>query len=210
MKMGGGEDPGRCGRRFPLLGVAATTREDAGDGSKHRLGYVVLGMGVMGVDTAGIEGKSCIFRRVCLICRKSALLLGQLLVALPDASFVARAIVVCWECPSLAMRDSSSVVERLRIPRGRKLESAVVLVACSTYDPSIISLNARPPRLLLALHRHIETFSKVPKRHYRLFDAFVSLGPFSSGCHRTAAFVTRMGNFIQIWSDLGLVIFRVL
>ncbi|PKI44931.1 hypothetical protein CRG98_034671 [Punica granatum] len=47
MKMGGGEDSGRRGRRFPLLGVTATAREDAGDGSKHRLGYAVLGMGEM-------------------------------------------------------------------------------------------------------------------------------------------------------------------
>ncbi|OWM64713.1 hypothetical protein CDL15_Pgr000849 [Punica granatum] len=75
---------------------------------------------------------------VCLIYRKSALLLGQLLVAIPDASFVAGAIVVCWGCPCLAMRDSSYVVERLRIPRGRKSESAVVLAACSTCDPNII------------------------------------------------------------------------
>ncbi|OWM90308.1 hypothetical protein CDL15_Pgr014146 [Punica granatum] len=120
---------------------------------------------------------------VCLICRKSALLLGQLLVAMPDASFVAGAIVVCWGCPCLAMRDSSYVVERLRIPRGRKLESAVVLVACSTYDPSIIisgrlveslyfsdanggpafkGLDARPPGLLLVLHGHIEMYSMMP------------------------------------------------
>ncbi|OWM77693.1 hypothetical protein CDL15_Pgr026424 [Punica granatum] len=63
MKMGGGEDPGSRGRRFPFLGVAATAREDTGDGSKHRLGYAVLGMGVMGVETAGIEGKSRVFRR---------------------------------------------------------------------------------------------------------------------------------------------------
>ncbi|OWM85996.1 hypothetical protein CDL15_Pgr003948 [Punica granatum] len=63
---------------------------------------------------------------MCLICRKSALLLGQLLVALPDASFVAGAIVVCWGCPSLAMRDSNSGVECLRIPRSRESESAVV------------------------------------------------------------------------------------
>ncbi|PKI61898.1 hypothetical protein CRG98_017706 [Punica granatum] len=73
-----------------------------------------------------------------LICRKSALLLGQLLVALPDASFVAGTIVVCWGCPSLAMRDSSSVVECLRIPRGQKSESAVVLVGGCTCDPDII------------------------------------------------------------------------
>ncbi|OWM76639.1 hypothetical protein CDL15_Pgr009204 [Punica granatum] len=65
---------------------------------------------------------------VCLICRKPALLLGQLLVALPGAGFVAGAIVVCWGCPGRAMRDWSSRVERLRIPRVRKSESAVVLV----------------------------------------------------------------------------------
>ncbi|PKI56043.1 hypothetical protein CRG98_023566, partial [Punica granatum] len=45
---------------------------------------------------------------------------------LPEAGFAARAIA-CWGCPSRAMRDSSSRVERLRIPRGRKSESAVVL-----------------------------------------------------------------------------------
>ncbi|PKI75861.1 hypothetical protein CRG98_003776 [Punica granatum] len=65
---------------------------------------------------------------VCLICRKPALLLGQLLVALPGAGFIAGAIVVCWGCPGRVMRDSSFGVERLRIPRGRKSESAVVLV----------------------------------------------------------------------------------
>ncbi|OWM85339.1 hypothetical protein CDL15_Pgr021094 [Punica granatum] len=57
---------------------------------------------------------------VCLICRKPALLLGLLLVALPGAGFVAGAIVVYWGFPVRAMRDSSSGVERLRIPRGRK------------------------------------------------------------------------------------------
>ncbi|OWM85337.1 hypothetical protein CDL15_Pgr021092 [Punica granatum] len=80
---------------------------------------------------------------VCLICRKPALLLGRLLVALPGAGFIAGAIVVCWGCPGRAMRDSSSGVERLRIPRGRKSKSAVVLMACSTYDPSIIMSTAR-------------------------------------------------------------------
>ncbi|PKI59768.1 hypothetical protein CRG98_019842 [Punica granatum] len=59
---------------------------------------------------------------MCLICR-----MGRLLVALPDISSVAVAIVVHWGCPDRAMRDSSSGVERLRIPRGRKSESAVVL-----------------------------------------------------------------------------------
>ncbi|OWM72888.1 hypothetical protein CDL15_Pgr023294 [Punica granatum] len=75
---------------------------------------------------------------VCLICRKLALLLGRLLVALPGADFITGVIVVCWGCPGRAMRDSSSVVERLLIPRGRKSESAVVLAACSTCDPNII------------------------------------------------------------------------
>ncbi|OWM63173.1 hypothetical protein CDL15_Pgr009398 [Punica granatum] len=141
----------------------------------------------------------------CLICRKSALLLGQLLVALPGAGFIAGAIVVCWGCPRRAMRDSSSGVERLRIPRGRKSESAVVLVfVVPVFLTSLVSYgitsdlgpDVRPPGLLLALHGHIETFSKVPKRLYRLFDEPVSLGPFSLGCRRAAAFVTRMGNFL--------------
>ncbi|PKI66592.1 hypothetical protein CRG98_013016 [Punica granatum] len=65
---------------------------------------------------------------VCLICRKPALLLGRLLVALPGVGFIAGAIVVCWGCPGRAMRNSSSGVERLRISRGRKSESVVVLV----------------------------------------------------------------------------------
>ncbi|OWM85342.1 hypothetical protein CDL15_Pgr021097 [Punica granatum] len=108
------------------------------------------------------------------------------------------------------MRDSSSGVERLRIPRGRKSKSVVVLafvvpviltslishgITSNLWDPIFEGLDVRPPGLLLALHGHIETFSKVPKQFYRLFDAPVSLGPFSSGCRRAAAFVTRMGNF---------------
>ncbi|OWM82761.1 hypothetical protein CDL15_Pgr008642 [Punica granatum] len=40
---------------------------------------------------------------------------------------------------SHAMRDSSSNVDRLRTPRDRELESTVVLVACGTCDPVIIS-----------------------------------------------------------------------
>ncbi|PKI45024.1 hypothetical protein CRG98_034596 [Punica granatum] len=42
---------------------------------------------------------------VCLICRKPTLLLGRLLVALPDVGSVPGAIVVRWGCPGLAMRD---------------------------------------------------------------------------------------------------------
>ncbi|PKI43482.1 hypothetical protein CRG98_036126 [Punica granatum] len=157
---------------------------------------------------------------VCLICRKPALLLGQLLVPLSDASFVAGAIVVRWGCPSRAMRDSSSGVERLRKKMslrrmlfsfgspGRPLES--FCFGDANGRPAFKGPNARPLGLLLVLHGHIETFSKVPKRLYRLFDAPVNLEPFSSGCRRAAAFVTRMGNFVQFWSDLNLVIFRVL
>ncbi|OWM75128.1 hypothetical protein CDL15_Pgr017254 [Punica granatum] len=56
-------------------------------------------------------------------------------------------------------------------------------------------IDTRPPGLLLVMHGHIETFSMMPQRPYRLFDEPVGLGPFSSGCHRTAAFVTHMGDF---------------
>ncbi|OWM75179.1 hypothetical protein CDL15_Pgr004997 [Punica granatum] len=38
-----------------------------------------------------------------------------------------------------AMRNSSSRVERLRIPSGRESLSAEVLAACSTCDPGITS-----------------------------------------------------------------------
>ncbi|PKI38990.1 hypothetical protein CRG98_040619 [Punica granatum] len=67
-----------------------------------------------------------------------------------------------------------------------------------------LGLDARPPGLLLALHRHIETSSKAPKRLYRLFDAPVNLGPFSSGYRRAAAFVTRMGNFLFKFSQTSV------
>ncbi|PKI33094.1 hypothetical protein CRG98_046515 [Punica granatum] len=36
-----------------------------------------------------------------LICRRPASPLGRLLVAPPDAGFVAGAIIVCWGCPVL-------------------------------------------------------------------------------------------------------------
>ncbi|PKI72003.1 hypothetical protein CRG98_007619 [Punica granatum] len=41
--------------------------------------------------------------------------------------------------------------------------------------PAFRGPDARPSGLLLALHGHIETFSKVPKRLYRLFDAPAAL-----------------------------------
>ncbi|PKI40264.1 hypothetical protein CRG98_039347 [Punica granatum] len=73
-RSGPGRERERLGRRIVsdelnrperagLLGVAATAREDTGDGSEHRLGYAMLGMGFTGVDMAGIEGKSRVFRR---------------------------------------------------------------------------------------------------------------------------------------------------
>ncbi|OWM78286.1 hypothetical protein CDL15_Pgr028279 [Punica granatum] len=84
--------------------------------------------------------------------------------------------------------------------------------------PAFKGPDARPPGLLLALHGHIDTFSKVPKRLYRLFDAPVnlgpfssgwplSLGPFSSGCRRAAAFVTRMGHFLFKFSQTSVCSF---
>ncbi|PKI79450.1 hypothetical protein CRG98_000197 [Punica granatum] len=74
-----------------------------------------------------------------LICLKPATPLGWLLVALPDAGPAAEPIVAHWGCPGRMMRDSSFGVECLRIPRGRKSESAVALAACSTCDLVIIS-----------------------------------------------------------------------
>ncbi|OWM65568.1 hypothetical protein CDL15_Pgr023838 [Punica granatum] len=38
-------------------------------------------------------------------------------------------------------------------------------------------LDARPPGLMLAMHGHIETFSKMPKWLYQLFDVPVGLDP---------------------------------
>ncbi|OWM87086.1 hypothetical protein CDL15_Pgr008282 [Punica granatum] len=103
-------------------------------------------------DSIGVAAAMKLLRRcfalgvaMCLICRKPALLLGRLLVALPNANFVAEAIVVRWGCPGRAMRDSSSGVERLHIPRGRKSEFAVVLALCSTCDPSITTPHFGPP-----------------------------------------------------------------
>ncbi|OWM90912.1 hypothetical protein CDL15_Pgr027399 [Punica granatum] len=52
-----------------------------------------------------------------LICRKPASPLGRLLVALPDAGSIAGAIVVCWGCPDLAMKDSS-YKRSAHVPRG--------------------------------------------------------------------------------------------
>ncbi|PKI66968.1 hypothetical protein CRG98_012633 [Punica granatum] len=61
----------------------------------------------------------------------------------------------------------------------------VSIAICRTIknllDNGIRGPDARPLGLLLALHGHIETFSKAPKRLYRLFDAPLNLGPFSSG-----------------------------
>ncbi|OWM76446.1 hypothetical protein CDL15_Pgr024654 [Punica granatum] len=71
---------------------------------------------------------------------------------------------------------------------GRPMES--FCFGDANGGPAFGGPDTRPLGLLLALHGHIETFSKVPKRLYRLFDKPVNLGPFSSRCHRAAAFVT--------------------
>ncbi|PKI46462.1 hypothetical protein CRG98_033160 [Punica granatum] len=46
----------------------------------------------------------------------------RLLVAPPDAGFVAWAVVVCWGCPDLAMKDSSSG-RSAHVPRGMENQS---------------------------------------------------------------------------------------
>ncbi|PKI70468.1 hypothetical protein CRG98_009138 [Punica granatum] len=55
---------------------------------------------------------------------------------------------------------------------GRPVESFYFGVA--NGGPAFRGPDARPPGLLLALHGHIETFSKVPKGLYRLFDTPVA------------------------------------
>ncbi|PKI73751.1 hypothetical protein CRG98_005855 [Punica granatum] len=148
---------------------------------------------------------------------------SPLVVRMADAGPATEAIVAHWGCPDRMMRDSSFGVERLRIPRSRKSESAVAFAACSTCDPVIINSGRKsnpvksfcigdangipfskasirgPPGLLPAMHGHIEMFSMMPQRLYWLFDVPVSLGPFSSGHRRAAAFVTRIGISVQIW-----------
>ncbi|PKI71120.1 hypothetical protein CRG98_008488 [Punica granatum] len=75
---------------------------------------------------------------VCLICRKPALLLGRLLVALPGKKiFETHALQFRVAVKSLYLSDANGGL-------------------------AFRSLNAKPPGLLLALHGYIETFSKVP------------------------------------------------
>ncbi|PKI71600.1 hypothetical protein CRG98_008008 [Punica granatum] len=57
---------------------------------------------------------------------KPALLLGLLPVGLLETGLVAGVFVVCRTCPNLAMRDSSSEVERLHTLRNWESESTVV------------------------------------------------------------------------------------
>ncbi|OWM84582.1 hypothetical protein CDL15_Pgr014152 [Punica granatum] len=102
---------------------------------------------------------------------------------LPEAGFAARAIAGC----SASFGSPGQPVESF-------------CFGDANGGPAFRGPDVRPPGLLLALHGHIETFSKVPKRLYRLFNAPVSLGPSSSECRRAAAFVTRMGNF---WFKFG-------
>ncbi|PKI49043.1 hypothetical protein CRG98_030566 [Punica granatum] len=97
---------------------------------------------------------------ICLICRKPALLLGRLLVALPGKRKCLRRMLFSFGSP------------------GRPVES--FCFGDANGGPAFRGPDARPPGLLLALHGHIETFSKMPKRLYRLFDEPVNLGPFSS------------------------------
>ncbi|PKI53393.1 hypothetical protein CRG98_026233 [Punica granatum] len=72
-------------------------------------------------------------------------------------------------------------------PEGSKIRVRRSSCVCCTYDPSIIrshgdykqcvntGLDARPSGLLLALHGHIKTFSKVPKR-FCVHPNFISSG----------------------------------
>ncbi|PKI31071.1 hypothetical protein CRG98_048538, partial [Punica granatum] len=55
MKLGGGEESGDRGQRFPPLSAAATAREGAGDSGEYRLGYTALRRGVTRLRSVGIE-----------------------------------------------------------------------------------------------------------------------------------------------------------
>ncbi|OWM72911.1 hypothetical protein CDL15_Pgr016543 [Punica granatum] len=57
MKLGGGEESGGRGRRFPPLGASATALEGVGDGGEYRLSYAVLGRGITRPGSARIVGK---------------------------------------------------------------------------------------------------------------------------------------------------------
>ncbi|PKI76300.1 hypothetical protein CRG98_003306 [Punica granatum] len=99
-----------------------------------------------------------------LICRRLVPLLGRL--------------PVCWGCPDTGKRKYLRCMLFSFGSPGRPVES--FCFGDANWGPAFRGPDARPPGFLLALHGHIETFSKVPKRLYRLFDAPVSLGPFSS------------------------------
>ncbi|PKI63563.1 hypothetical protein CRG98_016043 [Punica granatum] len=113
---------------------------------------------------------------------------------LPEVGFVAGVVAHCSARCQLCRRSDCSLLgmpqscdEGLDLcggaptyPEGSKIRVCRSSCVCCTCDPDIISPDARPSGLLLALDGHIETFSKVPKRLYQLFDAPVNLGPFSS------------------------------
>ncbi|OWM77734.1 hypothetical protein CDL15_Pgr019522 [Punica granatum] len=53
--MGGKEESGDRGQRFPPLSATATVRGGAGDGGDYCLGYAVLGRGITRLGSVGIE-----------------------------------------------------------------------------------------------------------------------------------------------------------
>ncbi|PKI72862.1 hypothetical protein CRG98_006730 [Punica granatum] len=129
---------------------------------------------------------------VGLICRKPASLLELLPVGLPETDLAARAVVLDLSEAGLVIGAVASWTARNWARRwgGRALPEASLAVGAVSEG-----LDARLPGLLLGMHGYIETFSMKPQQLYRLFDEPVDLGPFSSGCHRAVAFVTRTGDF---------------
>ncbi|PKI72889.1 hypothetical protein CRG98_006757 [Punica granatum] len=64
--------------------------------------------------------------------------------------------------------------------------------------PAFRGPDARPPELLLALHGHIETFSKVPQRLYRLFDAPFLPRPPPKGVFDLAGSIVLSLEFVRV------------
>ncbi|OWM72890.1 hypothetical protein CDL15_Pgr028294 [Punica granatum] len=113
--------------------------------------------------------------------------------------------------PRSCDEDSSSGVERLRIPRGRKLESAVVLA----FVVPVILTSLRPryeaseaPVVLTWAYRDVlkgaEAALSVVRRARELRTLLIKVPKGDSICNPHGEFL------FKFWSDLNLVISRVL
>ncbi|PKI64179.1 hypothetical protein CRG98_015425 [Punica granatum] len=68
-------------------------------------------------------------------------------------------------------------------------------------SPVFGGLDARPQGVPVSHAWAYRDFPTMPYQFYHLFDAPVGFEPFSIGYRRAAAFATRLGISVQIWSD---------